>query len=189
MIDNFDVWYPFNMRPENDGQPDHTTPGDLGGETVYGWTWKVWSVVAPLHGVYPADLGTFRQQTPETLKPLARAQYWNVVQGDHLPPGVDVFWADFGFGSGGATKVLQKVLGVTPDGHVGFAETIPAVQARSGDLAGLLAEFLNARIAYYDACGFHQRWPGLYKRAQACHLLALHLVPASGFAAPASVSA
>lgn len=174
---NFPAFYGFVERPDNDGQALHTTPGDKGGATVWGWTWTLWQRVAPLHGIEDISFGAFVAQTRESLEPLTRAQFWNAVQADHMPSGVDVFWTDFAFGSGGATKVLQAELGVTPDGVVGTVETLPALVA-TADLAGLLGRFLTARKAYYDRCGFKTQWPGLYRRADDCLALALSLIGA-----------
>lgn len=171
---NFKTFYGFIEAKDNDGQPLHITEFDPGGATVYGWTEETWLRLAPLHGIKPATPATFRVQTKDSLEPLTRATFWNIVQADRLPSGVDVFWADFQFGSGGATRELQAALGVRPDGVVG-----PVTLARIAscpDLKRLLDRFLAARIAYYDECGFRSRWPGLYRRANACHALALSLV-------------
>src|SRR6185437_10140411 len=102
MIENFGAGYDFIEAVDDDGQPLHITPGDPGGATVYGWTEAVWMAVAPLHGIDPATFDVFKAQTKDSLKPLTRAQFWNTIQGDHLPTGIDVFWFDFHFGSGGA---------------------------------------------------------------------------------------
>ncbi len=171
---NFQTYYDFIEAKDNDGQPFHITEGDPGGATVYGWTEAMWVSVAPLHGVTDVSLANFKAQTKLTLEPLTRAEYWNRVQADHLPSGVDLFWADFQFGSGGASRVLQGVLGVTADGCVG-PETVAAARAVA-DQDGLLARMLTARTGYYDACGFRDRWPGLYRRAQRSHDLATTLV-------------
>jgi lysozyme family protein len=174
MMGDFDTAYDFMERPDEDGQPFHVTAGDPGGATVYGWTEHVWLAVAPLHGISPATPDVFRQQTKATLKPLTQAFFWNTIQGDRLTKGVDVFWFDFHFTSGGATKVLQEVLGVTTNGVVDVVETVPAVLRE--DPFRLLDRFLAARIAYYDKLGFRGRWDGLYRRSQACHDLAVSML-------------
>jgi lysozyme family protein len=141
---NFQAYYDFIEAPDNDGQPFHITEGDPGGATVYGWTYVIWQRVAPLHGIE-----------------------------DRMFPGIDLFWADFQFGSGGATKVLQAALGVKADGVVGM--TTIGVANNEPDKHKLLDKLLAARMAYYDRCGFRNRWPGLYRRAIASHALALTL--------------
>jgi lysozyme family protein len=170
---NFPIYYDFIEAPDNDGQPFHITEGDPGGATVYGWTYVMWERVAPLHGIEDVSLDAFKAQTKATLEPLTRAQYWNMVQADRMSPGIDLFWADFQFGSGGATKVLQTALGVKADGVVGPATL--GFMTVEPDKHKLLDRFLTARTAYYDLCGFRNRWPGLYRRAVASHALALTL--------------
>ncbi|WP_428485927.1 glycosyl hydrolase 108 family protein [Rhodopila sp.] len=174
---NFGTGYGFIEAPDDDGQPFHITPGDPGGATVYGWTYTTWLRAAPLHGVDDISLAAFKMQTKTTLRPLTQAVFWNSIQGDRLPPGIDVFWFDFQFGSGAATRELQAALGTAPDGAVGD-HTIAAAVAH--DPTTTLARLLTARTAYYDECGFQARWPGLYRRARACHALALTLIPTTG---------
>lgn len=171
---DFQTFYDFIEAKDNDGQPFHITEGDPGGATVYGWTIGMWERIAPLHGIRDLSMDNFKLQTKATLLPLTRATYWNGVQGDHLPPGVDVFWADFQFGSGRATRVLQGTMGLDPDGVIGPI-TLRSV-ASCTDLAGLLERFLDARQEYYDGCGFRDRWPGLYRRAKASYALARSMI-------------
>ena len=171
---NFQTFYDFIEQPDNDGQPFHITEGDPGGATVYGWTEVMWNRVATLHGIQDVSLAAFKSQTKTTLQPLTRGQYWNGIQGDRLPPGFDVFWADFQFGSGRATKVLQGVLGTVADGVVGMA-TLARLMTEY-DKPKLMDRFLGGRLAYYDSCGFKQRWPGLYRRAKASHALGQSLI-------------
>lgn len=174
---NFQTFYDFIEAPDNDGQPFHITEGDPGGATVYGWTEAMWTAVAPLHGVEDVSLAAFQAQTKLTLEPLTRAQYWNMVQGDRMSPGFDVFWTDFQFGSGRASRVLQAALGVQVDGVVG-PETLTFL-ALVKDKGALLDKFLDARTGYYDQCGFQTRWPGLYRRAMAAHALAKSMIGVS----------
>jgi len=169
---NFDPWFDFCEERQNDGQPFHITPGDPGGATAYGWTYAMWKIVAPLHGITDVSLDNFKLQTTASLKPLSHAQYWNGVQADRMPNGFDIFWVDFQFGSGYATKVLEGVLGVPLYGAVNV-DTLAALTVQAaGNPVALLDRFLVARIGYYDRKGFRTRWPGLYVRAQACYDLA-----------------
>ena len=59
---------------------------------------------------------------------LRRADYWDKINGDRLPPALAFMVADAAYGSGPVTAArhLQAVLGVTQDGVVGEVETIPA---------------------------------------------------------------
>ncbi|HQU16639.1 MAG TPA: glycosyl hydrolase 108 family protein [Gammaproteobacteria bacterium] len=176
-VRNFTTFYDFIEAPDNDGQPFHITPGDPGGATVYGWTYATWSHVAPYHGIEDISLEAFRAQTKVTLAPMTRAWFWNRLLADDMPAGFDLFWCDFQFGSGAATRVLQGCLGVTPDGVVGRMETLPALDRLTdpADRVRMLTRMYDDRVGYYDACGFRDRWPGLYRRAAACRDLALRL--------------
>lgn len=60
---------------------------------------------------------------------IYRAKYWAKVRGDDLPAGVDFSVFDAGVNSGPSRSVkwLQAALGVSQDGKVGDAETLPAV--------------------------------------------------------------
>jgi lysozyme family protein len=188
---NFPTWYDFCEAPDNDGQPFHITEGDPGGATVYGWTYLMWQRVAPLHGINDVSLDAFKAQTKASLEPLSRGTYWNTVQGDRLPSGIDLFWTDFQFGSGGATRALRAALGVQPKSVVDSEALLPVVTDH--DQHGLLDKLLTARLGYYDQCGFQTRWPGLYRRARACHALASTMIvrrpgapPTTPVAAPVS---
>ena len=61
-------------------------------------------------------------------EPLTRVRYWNAVQADYLPTGVDLMVFDHGFNRGAeaSARVLQRVMGVTVDGWVG-SETLLAI--------------------------------------------------------------
>jgi lysozyme family protein len=63
------------------------------------------------------------------VRAIYRQNYWNLVRGDELPPGVDLAVFDFGVNSGcaRAVKYLQRLVGVTPDGALG-ALTLAAVR-------------------------------------------------------------
>jgi lysozyme family protein len=63
---------------------------------------------------------------------LYRARYWNVLQCDELPVGVDLVVFDFGVdeGAGKSAKALQEVVGAKADYSIGPA-TIAAAKAMS----------------------------------------------------------
>ena len=71
-------------------------------------------------------------------------QYWQPVRGGDLPPGIDCAVFDFAVNSGvgRAIRHLQKVLGVTVDGHIGAA-TIAA--ARQADPAVIVPKLMDSR--------------------------------------------
>lgn len=111
-------------------------------------------------GVTQATLSSWRKRecTVEDVKaltweeacPILSSRYWTPVQGDRLPPGIDLFVADFAVHSGPAqaAKILQRCLGVKVDGHVG-EKTLAA--ARAANQAGLLNDLVAARRSFLQA--------------------------------------
>lgn len=155
--DRFGTCMAFTWRPENDGQPYHVTPGDHGGPTAWGVTFASFAAWRAAHRAptpTPADL---RAAATHELATLIRANYWNAVQGDHLPRGVDLLVYEFGFGSGPGTSVknLQCVLndmgaGLVVDGGLG-PHTMEKV-ARADRLA-LVERLGAAHAAFYRSLG------------------------------------
>lgn len=80
---------------------------------------------------------------------IYRRDYWEQVQGDVLPPPLSllVFDAAVNNGTTRAVRWLQQAVSVMVDGVMGPA-TLAAVRARSGNGAGLLAEFQAQRLYY-----------------------------------------
>ena len=68
----------------------------------------------------PAPIEVMKQLTKDDIKPMYKARYWDVVQGDHLPSGVDISVADFGVNAGPsrAAKRLQRVVMAKQDGKI-----------------------------------------------------------------------
>jgi lysozyme family protein len=62
-----------------------------------------------------------RALTPDAVKPLYKANYWDKVRGDDLPAGIDLTVFDFAVNSGPsrAAAALQRAIGVADDGIVG----------------------------------------------------------------------
>lgn len=67
--------------------------------------------------------------TKEQAAKVYRAQYWNAVQADELPSGIDYAVFDIAVNSGPsrAIRILQEAVGATIDGKIGPA-TIAAAQ-------------------------------------------------------------
>ena len=79
---------------------------------------------------------------------MYKAKYWDAVQGDHLPSGVDISVADFGVNAGPsrAAKRLQRVVMATQDGKIG-PKTLSMVF--NMEPATLLDKYAEARESYY----------------------------------------
>jgi lysozyme family protein len=77
---------------------------------------------------YPAE--DIKNMTEERAREIYRSDFWNPIQGDNLPAGVDLCTFDGSVNSGRSRGVawLQRAVGVEDDGIVG-ALTIEAANA------------------------------------------------------------
>tara|TARA_R110000782_G_scaffold487_7_gene1588 strand:- start:149 stop:667 length:519 start_codon:yes stop_codon:yes gene_type:complete len=125
MKSNFTVAINALLQPGREGGFSNN-PADPGGMTNLGVTKRVWEEWVG-HPVTESDM---RALTPLTVAPLYKRRYWDTIDGDNLPEGVDyaVFDCAVNSGPGRAAKFLQKVLNATQDGSIGPI-TINAVNA------------------------------------------------------------
>ena len=79
---------------------------------------------------------------------IAKRDFWDMFQGDNIPPAVALCVFDFGYNAGvhEAVKTLQRVLGVAEDGVVG-PNTIRACS--SYDASFLCQKYTGQRIEAY----------------------------------------
>lgn len=82
----------------------------------------------------------------DEAKLIFRKQYWNAVQADRLPSGLDYAVSDFAYnsGSGNAIPPLQRLVGVAADGSIGEI-TLAAVAKRK---TGLIDKYCDARLTF-----------------------------------------
>lgn len=99
-------------------------PADPGGPTNWGIT------IHDVRAYVKADAtaADVRALMKDQAKDIYKRKYWDKVQGDRLPAGVDYCVFDYAVNSGvgRAPKVLQRIVGVEPDGVIGEA-TLAAV--------------------------------------------------------------
>lgn len=128
MRENFAEALQRVLRDEG-GYVNH--PSDPGGMTNLGVTKRVWEEWVG----HEVDEKTMRALTPARVAPLYKRKYWDKIEGDKLPSGVDyaVFDAAVLSGPGRAAKWLQACVGVEVDGKIG-PKTLAAVAAFEGDL-------------------------------------------------------
>ena len=120
-------------------------PKDPGGMTNLGVT----------KAVYDQHLGResteaeMRALTPKDVGPIYKEKYWDKARCDDLPSGVDWSVFDWGVNSGPsrAVKALQRIVGVTADGGVGFY-TLRAV----GDIEPeiIVEKMYDSRQHFYE---------------------------------------
>jgi lysozyme family protein len=119
---------------------------DPGGMTNLGVTKAVWEEWVGR----PSSEKEMRSLTPEMVAPLYRRKYWDKIQGDHLPDGVDHAVFDFAVnsGPGRAAKFLQELVGVKADGAIG-PQTLQAVVRK--DSNELILAYNEKRQAFLES--------------------------------------
>lgn len=145
------------------GYIDH--PDDPGGATKYGITRKTlarWRGVSPWWKLPKSEV---KALTRREAAQIMKAQYWDVVQGDKLPAGLDYAVFDYAVnsGPGRAVKDLQRVLGgIKVDGIVGL-ETLGAIRGR--DVAELIVALCEKRYEFVKSLStFHTFGVGWTRR-------------------------
>lgn len=120
-------------------------PLDSGGITNLGVTKRVWEEFVG-HPVSESDM---RNLTVDKVSKLYKQRYWDRVQADKLPKGVDYVVFDFAInaGVGRAVKTLQSTVGSNPDGIIGN-QTLARVNAM--DAKELVNAYSDARVDFYQ---------------------------------------
>ncbi len=125
-------------------------PDDPGGATNHGITQATYDRYRSAKGLPTQSVSAVSEaETREIYETL----YWDACRCgdiDRLAPGLalDVFDTAVNSGVGEASKILQRLLQVTPDGHIG-PQTLGALPGR--DLRALTEEYLWARLALLTA--------------------------------------
>ena len=139
-VSNFKNALRFTLKYEG-GYVDH--PADPGGATNLGITHRT---LAAFRGrsVTKADV---RALTHDEAAKIYKLRYWDKIEGDALPLGVDLAVFDYAVNSGPAkaAKALQKIVGVTADGVIGM-DTLDAAKAR--DPSELINAICDERLAF-----------------------------------------
>jgi lysozyme family protein len=120
-------------------------PDDPGGATNRGVTQATYDAFRRRNGVATQSV---RRITDEEVRQIYRRQYWDRVQGDELPSGVDYAVFDFAVNSGvsRAAKHLQALVRVGQDGIIGEI-TLAAVEAHP-DKARLIIDLCASRMRF-----------------------------------------
>lgn len=158
MIDRFSACLAFTLREEGGFVND---PRDPGGATNKGITLATYRRYVP-----DATVDALRHISDADVARIYRAGYWQAVQGDELPAGVDLMCFDFAVnaGPGRAVRQLQAAAGAVVDGAIG-PRTLAAVRAMpAADLCRVLSGLQRQYYATLANFGFFGR--GWLKRTE-----------------------
>lgn len=121
-------------------------PHDPGGRTSRGIIQTEWNKWRQTHPGLPADVW----QAPQAeVLAIYKQNYWDAMNCDSLPPGVDYAIFDYGVNSGigRAPKVLQRILGVAVDGAIGPA-TVAAISTDKAPVIALINQICDERLHF-----------------------------------------
>lgn len=140
MKSNFDKAFAAVLHHEG-GFANH--PDDPGGMTNLGCTKAVWEEWCG----HPVTEKVMRSLKAADVAPLYKRKYWDKIQGDELPSGVDyaVFDCAINSGPGRAMKFLQGCVGVEMDGVLG-PKTLAAVKAFNSKQ--LVEDYSKRRLSF-----------------------------------------
>jgi lysozyme family protein len=114
MKENFDKAFLQTLKHEGGYVNDKRDPGGMTNLGVTKRVWEEWTGKK-------ASEADMRALTPEKVKPLYKARYWDKVKGDELPSGIDFVMYDFAVNSGPsrAIRTAQRITGTKQDGVFG----------------------------------------------------------------------
>ena len=143
MQDNFEQCLALVLKHEG-GFVNH--PKDPGGMTNLGVTKRVWEEYVG----HTVDEAAMRALGPADVAPLYKKNYWDKIHGDELPAGVDYACFDLAVNSGvgRAAKILQKALGVNPDGAIGPATLNAVASCNPREVA---SEICDLRLGFLQS--------------------------------------
>lgn len=80
-------------------------------------------------------------------KDIYKAKYWDALECDDLPSGVDYAVFDYGVNSGisRSAKVLQRITGANVDGHIG---PLTIAAAKTIEVSKLIDELCDERLQF-----------------------------------------
>jgi lysozyme family protein len=169
--DNFDKCLKFILQFEGGFTND---PKDPGGPTNLGITQATLSAFIGRQ----ATVAEVRALTPEKAGAIYRAKFWDHVNGDNLPVGIDLAVFDFGVHSGPSRGVaaLQRALKVADDGSLGPVTTAAAKRADPETTINAICDDRMVFIQSTKAFKVPKFQKGLINRVTKCRRAALSMV-------------
>lgn len=145
MAANFSNVLPLVLAHEG-GFSNH--PKDPGGATMKGVTQRVYDAYRDNRNVARRSV---RDITRAELHDIYKFQYWDMVNGDRLPAGLDYAVFDYAVNSGPnrAAKELQRLLKLNlVDGQIGEGTIRAANDAANADEVKLIEDYCNKRMRF-----------------------------------------
>lgn len=135
-MSNFDKCLKPLLEDEGGNDDD---PHDPGGRTSRGIIQSEYNHYRRVRGLAQRDVWS---ASDEEVSYIYKTEYWDVLQCDFMPTGVDYCVFDYGVNSGisRSAKVLQRIIGAEVDGVVG-PQTVRMVSGMSS------ANIINAMSA------------------------------------------
>ncbi|PYE87868.1 glycoside hydrolase family 108 protein [Phyllobacterium leguminum] len=140
-------------------------PADPGGATNMGITQ---ATLAAWQG-QAVTLEDVEDLSRQTATAIYQEEYWDKIDGDNLPAGLDYAVFDFAVNSGPprAAMTLQEIVGVAADGLIGI-QTIQAVDSQSTEY--LINTLCDRRLAWLQTLStfntFGNGWTGRVERVR-----------------------
>jgi lysozyme family protein len=140
-MSNFTKCLPPLLKHEGGNDDD---PRDPGGRTSRGILQREWNVWRASHPGLPPDVWEAPQ---DQIEAIYKQKYWDVLQCDELPSGVDYAVFDYGVNSGNsrAAKVLQRCVGADVDGEIGPLTISATLRVNPKTLVG---QICDERLAF-----------------------------------------
>lgn len=147
--DRFSKCVALTLKWEGGNDDD---PRDPGGRTSRGIIQREWDVWRQSHPGLPSDV--WRAPQDQVLA-IYKANYWDKLDCDNLPAGVDYAVFDYGVNSGigRAAKAFQELVGMTAGGAIGPQTLMAVGQANPVNLVGRLCD---ERLAFLKGL---RTWP------------------------------
>jgi lysozyme family protein len=151
--DNFQACLAFVLKSEGGNDDD---PQDHGGRTSRGITQREYDAWSKEQGWPPSDVW---KASAHDIAQIYHDEYWMPLC-DDLPIGIDYLYFDMAVNAGPhrAAVLLQKALGVNPDGRIG---AVSRQAIRNCDAKGLIEKFSTAKANWYKSLHqprFTQGW-------------------------------
>lgn len=155
-------------------------PRDPGGRTSRGVTQKVYDAYRERKGQAHRDV--YLMDDIE-LRNIYKFQYWNEINGDYLPAGVDLVIFDYAVNSGPrrAIRDAQLLMGIQSDGTMG---NLSLQEILKEDPDEFIEAYQKRRLAFLHSLGtwgtFGSGWTKRVNRikAKALQMVGTHTLPA-----------